>query len=167
MFMCVFWFWWIYIALHRIQEFLHTHRCTNWGSTTTSFPDKSLTQEVLIFDLYTWIKHIIKSTDLIVTKNDQNLWVITKIRSPQVDKSTQLFSQVPSCGVVGLYHGSGHLWAAPHREGNLALLAIVHGPRNRWAGKFGWRDWRNGGVLKKMNWFRKIWWRPTKTDPKR
>ena len=31
-------------------------------------------------------------------------------------------------GVIWLYHGSGHLWAAPHSERDLALLAVVHRP---------------------------------------
>ena len=31
-------------------------------------------------------------------------------------------------GVIWLYHGSGHLWAAPHCERDLALLAVVHRP---------------------------------------
>ena len=31
-------------------------------------------------------------------------------------------------GVVGFYHRGSHLWAAPHGERNLALLAVVHRP---------------------------------------
>ena len=30
--------------------------------------------------------------------------------------------------VVGFYHCGSHLWAAPHGERNLALLAVVHRP---------------------------------------
>ena len=29
--------------------------------------------------------------------------------------------------VIGLYHRGGHLWAAPHCERDLALLAVIHG----------------------------------------
>ena len=28
--------------------------------------------------------------------------------------------------VVGFHYSCGHLWAAPHREGDLALLAVVY-----------------------------------------
>ena len=31
-------------------------------------------------------------------------------------------------GVVGFYHRGSHLWAAPHGERDLALLAVVHRP---------------------------------------
>ena len=30
-------------------------------------------------------------------------------------------------GVIRLYHRGGHLWAAPHCERDLALLAVIHG----------------------------------------
>ena len=30
-------------------------------------------------------------------------------------------------GVVGLHHGSGHLWRGRHREGELGLASVVHG----------------------------------------
>ena len=42
--------------------------------------------------------------------------------------STQKKKAEAQHGVIWLYHGSGHLWAAPHGERDLALLAVVHRP---------------------------------------
>ena len=37
-------------------------------------------------------------------------------------------SVVKQDGVVGFHHRGSHLWAAPHGERDLALLAVVHRP---------------------------------------